>query len=114
VSISWSPDSRKLAFISNRAGRLGHYLMNRDGSRLRNTGPFRRARWPGRRMETIRVLGELCRWALYMTNGSQPDAVRGWPRSNITGGANLVAGRRAHRLRHWDFPSLNWNRRLPP
>jgi Tol biopolymer transport system component len=29
---SWSPDGRKIAFVSNRDGSYGVYLMNVDGS----------------------------------------------------------------------------------
>jgi Tol biopolymer transport system component len=29
---TWSPDGRKLAFVSNRDGRNGVYVMNADGS----------------------------------------------------------------------------------
>ena len=32
---AWSPDGRKLAFVSNRDGSYGVYVMNAEGSGLR-------------------------------------------------------------------------------
>src|SRR5687767_14976142 len=33
---AWSPNGRKLAFVSNRDGRYGVYIMNADGSGQRS------------------------------------------------------------------------------
>jgi Tol biopolymer transport system component len=49
---SWSPDGRRIAFVSNRDGNLEIYVMNADGSgvtRLTNN-PAGTSGRPGRRM----------------------------------------------------------------
>jgi Tol biopolymer transport system component len=35
---AWSPDGRKIAFVSNRDGSYGVYVMNADGSGQRRLG----------------------------------------------------------------------------
>jgi TolB protein len=36
---SWSPDGRRIAFVSDRDGRLDAYVMNADGSNQRSLTP---------------------------------------------------------------------------
>jgi len=65
---SWSPDSSRLAFHSNRGGETDIYIMNAGGNQLRRltfTGQQLAsalvARWPGR-LCILRVLTKFTSW----------------------------------------------------